>query len=184
MFNSLKTKRLMLNRTDFDQLAGYFSKLSAKGIHFVKSNMYTYSFLKGDRKKYDYFIEYNNRLKGDEREQFFEIAEKAGWERVYSDYYVHYFRASAGTATPFYTDKPSLIERYRKLINYALIFCLACLFVAWFLCGGVFVNIAKKDFLNLIFPLFLMIINLSIIIFCVKTVVHSVLKIQKLKKGL
>ena len=174
--------KLKLNITDFDELARYFAKLSEKGVHFVRSNWCTYAFKKGEPQNLDYFIDYDANLKDKDRGQLIELAEKAGWNHIYSNYYTNYFCARAGTATPFYTDKPSLIQRYKRIMKWAIgISIIYLLFIKSYI-GQLILALNTKDIVEIIFSLIPIILLTPIFLFCIKAIIQSILKVIKFKR--
>ena len=176
-----RTKRVKFNITDFDELAKYFAKLSEKGIHFEKPSRLTYSFIKAEPQSLDYFIEYNSKLRGDDKTEMIRIAEDAGWQLIYSTRGISYFCAKSGMATPFYTDNASLIARYNRIWKCAIGSSLLFLFCIYYYSDLVINAINIKDIGLIIINSLPLIIFFSFLIFSVKAFIQSILKIKRLK---
>lgn len=88
-------------------------EMANKGWKFYSYKYLGYKFKKGKPEDLIYSVDMHT-IKKDEKEQYFNLFEEAGWTHVCSvGKSFHYFSASPDTK-PIYTDRDTLSEKYKK----------------------------------------------------------------------
>lgn len=92
------------------------NKKSKEGWHLKKLSFMGYKLEKGEPEDIIYTIDYRF-LKDDESAEYIDMFQLGGWEHVFSDHYLHVFKAPRGTK-PIYSDNDTRIEKYDRLQNW------------------------------------------------------------------
>jgi len=110
-----KTKYMMSGGLAFSEKSDMkkLSKKSLQGWHLKKFSFMGYGLEKGEPSEVIYTIDYH-LVEENDKEEYFELFEMAGWAHVCSEYNMHIFKAPKETE-PIYTDKITTIEKYNRL---------------------------------------------------------------------
>ena len=106
-------------------------KWAKKGWHVTRFKGMGYELEQGEPKDYIFSIDIRN-LKEDEKEEYIEMFQMAGWEHVSADATRHLFRAAPGTPH-IYTDRESergKLNRLLQSITPVSLFAFIMLFIA------------------------------------------------------
>lgn len=92
----------------------WLEAMAREGWHLV-SGAIIYTFVKGAPAEVRYRLDWRTGTTASLRE-YFDLCRDAGWERVCGFGSWHYFRTADTAAPELYTDRESLVERYRRLL--------------------------------------------------------------------
>ncbi len=99
----------------------WLEQMAREGWHLAGGGI-IFTFIKGTPAEMRYRLDWRTG-RGEDLKEYFCLCRDAGWERVCGFGSWHYFRTADASAPELYTDRESLVERYRRLL--ALIVVLA-----------------------------------------------------------
>jgi hypothetical protein len=104
------------------QESAWLQEMSRKGWHLSAYMFSVYTFLQGDPKEYLYRFDFSPEA-GKDWDEYLGIFQDAGWEHVLSFGSWHYFRGEPEKVDTkeIYTDRESLIAKYRRLMAILLV---------------------------------------------------------------
>ncbi len=107
-----------------DKEAIWLREMANKGWHLVRASVFNYTFRKGEPADYVYQFDFRLKAYKDETE-YLEIFTDAGWEYINRVFGWYYFRKKyrEGEQNEIYSDKESLIQKYKKLLFF-MVLCL------------------------------------------------------------
>lgn len=130
--------------------AGCEMKMAKKGWLFYSFSNLGYKFKRGEPSDLIYCMD-TLRVKGEDKEQYFGLFEESGWTHVSSvGDSIHFFLAPVGTK-PIYTDRSTLIEKYRKGRNdvFRGAGVLGVVFMVFLMLEGLFTRLLDNKILSL-----------------------------------
>ncbi|MCL2580448.1 MAG: DUF2812 domain-containing protein [Oscillospiraceae bacterium] len=101
--------------------------MAANGYALVKVNsLGYYKFERAHPAAMTYSADYSDlKRKSEGFSEYIDIFQSGGWEYVYSQDTIHWFRAPKGT-TPIYTDSASIIQKHKKMRKIMVLGTLIC----------------------------------------------------------
>jgi hypothetical protein len=98
---------------DAEKEERWLEEMARTGWHLVSGGI-LFRFAKGRPEEVRYRLDWRP-ARSPELQEYFDLCRDAGWERVCGFNNWHYFRTADAAAPELYTDRTSLVERYRKL---------------------------------------------------------------------
>jgi hypothetical protein len=105
-------------------------EMASKGWAFEGVTLAWFRFVQAEPELADFAFDFNPIKAGcDGFGEYLEIFEAGGWQHVWSESWMHLFKAAPGT-TPIYTDNTALRERYAQLERFMRKSTLWCAVIA------------------------------------------------------
>ncbi len=96
----------------------WLKSMSARGWHLCRVGFLNYEFKKGEPRDYEYSLDFRLETRGDVQE-YLGLIQDSGWKHLGYVGGWQYFRIDADRAeqAPIYSDKESLIGKYRRVLT-------------------------------------------------------------------
>jgi hypothetical protein len=111
-----------------EQEEQWLREMASKGYHLSQPLFpCVYSFTRGEPRDVAYrldYLNYNSRRSAEDRKEYLQVFQDAGWEHVGEMAGWQYFRKPVlGDEVPeIYTDVDSKVQKYRRLLGYLIVF--------------------------------------------------------------
>ncbi len=96
----------------------WLKSMSANGWHLCRVGFFNYEFEKGEPRDYEYFMDFRLETRCDMKE-YLGLIQDSGWKHLGYMGGWQYFRIESDRAgqAPIYSDKESLIGKYRRVLT-------------------------------------------------------------------
>ncbi|MCY7825612.1 DUF2812 domain-containing protein [Bacillus spizizenii] len=138
------------------------SDMACKGWVLDSFAFMGYKLRKAEPQNLIYSLDYR-AVNDDSMDEYLDIFENAGWEQVCSEYTTHIFAAAPGTK-PIYSDRSTLIDKYKQseyTLRYITLFML-CLTAAFTVIRSMLFSAEATVLHNTIHILFIFLIAITI----------------------